>query len=184
MPLPYAVMPSPVQGADYQQSLSDLLAGYQRRGGTTGGMWKGAGKGALAGGQASLYTGGVGAIPLIAGGAIYGGIKGAIQKKAKSAPTDFALTDAQDALQRGYQQHLGRAASQDEINSQLSGQGWQHGDRYVGEKGLTSVLNSLRDSQEAKARLAQPSAAPQQQTPGRLPANTSLSELLRLLQGR
>jgi hypothetical protein len=165
MPLPGAggIQPSMGEGGEAvegsgQISPEDLMAGYARRGGGTGGPWKGAGKGALEGAKMSLYTGGVAAPILIGGGAIVGGIAGAINKKAKSAPTDFKLADAQQALRNTYKTAWGREASPEEIDGIIRGQGWQPGDRYVGEKGLRSVIEATQRSAAAELAGRQPEA--------------------------
>lgn len=138
------------------------LNSYDRRGGPGGH------RSAMGSAVSGMSTGAtVGSVVPVLGtavgaglGAAIGGIKGLAQRRAATAPTDFMLDDATDALQRSYQQHLGRAASQDEINSQLGGQGWQSGDRYVGEAGLTSVLDSIRNSEEARNYRTNGPAAP------------------------
>jgi hypothetical protein len=127
------------------------LASFDRRGGSTGGVWKGAASGASTGASigsmaGNPYTAAIGA----GAGALTGMVKGAINKHATTAPTDFNVGDARTAIGQEYQHDLGRDASPQEIEQQLTGQGWQQGDRYVGEKGLTSVLGSIGSSDEAK----------------------------------
>lgn len=135
----------------------DLTDQYGRRfegagPGIKGGAVRGAGYGAFAG-------------PVGAGiGAAAGAIIGAATRNATSAYSDFSSQDAADAVGRAYQQYLGRPASEQEIRDQLVGQGWNPtgGDRWVGEKGLFSVLGSIKNSPEAQAYAArggQPSAA-------------------------
>ena len=138
-----APMPVPVAAPD--------LSEYDRRGGGTGGSaLKGAASGALTGASVGSVVPVLGtALGAGIGGAI-GGVKNMFGKHASTAPTDFGANDARDAIGQQYQSSLGRDASPDEILSQLSGQGWQAGDRYVGEKGLNSVLGSIGQSDEAK----------------------------------
>jgi hypothetical protein len=158
-PMPSAQAPrmpqqamAPMAQARPEASTGDILDDYQRRGGGTGG----AGKGALSGASMGASIGSI--IPVLgtgagAGiGAIAGGITGAIKKHAKSAPTDFKVGDAEDAVQRAYQTYLGRPAMPDEIQSQLSGQGYRGTGRWVGESGLMSVLKAIQDSEEARGR--------------------------------
>jgi hypothetical protein len=88
----------------------------------------------------------------IAAGAIGGAIKGAVTKNAPSAYTDFRVEDAADAIQKGYQEYLGRPASEDEIRTHLTNVGWDEkdGDRWTGEKALYHILGTLKNSDEAK----------------------------------
>jgi len=65
--------------------------------------------------------------------------------------TDFMLGGAQDQLRRGYEAATGRTPGDYEIESQLRGQGWQGGDRFVGQGGLQAILKSLAESEEGKA---------------------------------
>lgn len=89
----------------------------------------------------------------LAAGATYGAIKGAITKHAPSAYTDFKVEDAANAIKAEYKKELGRDASDEEVQSQLVGQGWdpKGGDRWVGEKGINSVMDQIRASPEAQA---------------------------------
>ncbi len=97
----------------------------------------------------------------IAAGALFGIGKAAATRNAKSAYTDFRVEDAADALRKGYQQYLGREASDDEVMGRLVGQGWNpnDGSRWVGEKNLFSQLDDIKASDEAKAYAARGGAA-------------------------
>lgn len=149
-------MPAPdwSGGGDYSAGggVEDLMAGYERRNEGAGGFLSGAGKGAATGATIGSVVPGLGTIAGGAIGGIVGGIGGLFTKNAKTAATDFAVEDARDMLNRGYQQYLGRPASADEINSQLAGQGWNagRGDRWVGEAGMRSMLDILQNSEEAR----------------------------------
>lgn len=123
-------------------SAADMEAGYQRRGGGTGGAWKGAANGAMTGLQYGKYVAGMGAIPAAAGGALIGGIVGAAKKHAKSAPTDFTVQDAHKILSDAHTKIFGQPAQPQDIESAIVGQGWQPGDRWVGEQGLTSIIRT------------------------------------------
>lgn len=119
--------------------------------GIAGGAVKGAGYG-------TMVMPGVGT----AIGAGVGALIGAFTKNAGSANTDFRVEDAAQAIKDAYKGELGREASDDEVMSQLVGQGWdpKGGDRWVGEKGINSVLDIIRASPEAQAyRAAQAGAA-------------------------
>jgi hypothetical protein len=116
--------------------------------------------------------------PIGAGvGALAGAIKGAVTKNAPSAYTDFRVEDAADAIQKGYQEYLGRPASEDEIRTHLTNVGWDEkdGDRWTGEKALYHILGTLKNSDEAKQfatrgavvdQLDSGAAAPYDNTPG------------------
>ncbi len=123
-------------------SIADLEAGYDRRGGGTGGAAKGALGGGLAGAGLASIIPGIG--PLVGGGigAIAGGIKGAFTKHASTAPTDFSVEDARQILMHAYQQYFGQPADAMTIEQAIRGQGWQPGDRFVGEGGLAHVLQA------------------------------------------
>lgn len=135
-------------------SFDDLTANYQRRNEGAGGVWSGAGKGAMIGLQAGKYLGPVGAIPAAAGGALIGGIAGAFTKNAKSAMTDFSQADARDAVANAYRAKMGRDAGQDEITTQLRNVGWQDGDKWVGEMGLKAIIDSLDPANDQRAAAA------------------------------
>jgi hypothetical protein len=163
VPRPGVEAPEAVPGA------ADLSQ-YARRGGSAGGSALGsAASGAMTGAGLASVVPGIGtALGAGIGGAI-GGIKGLMNQHADSAPTDFNVNDAKSAIGQEYQHSLGRDASPQELMSQLSGQGWQSGDRYVGEKGLNSVLGSIGQSDEAKAFAAK-GAAPAAAAPLAAPA--------------
>jgi hypothetical protein len=131
--------PSPLPMPD----IADLEAGYQRRGGGTGGMFKGAVNGAGMGASVAPFTGPAAPF-VIGGGALVGAIHGAATKHAKSAPTDFLVADATKAIQDAIRTYQGREAAHEEVQQILQGQGWSPGDRYVGEQGLSSVLRSIQ----------------------------------------
>ena len=135
----------PTFGGEY----GDLTDDYGRR-------FEGTGGGVAS--NAVRYAGyGSAAGPIGMGiGAGVGALVGALTKNAPSAYTDFRVEDAADAIGKAYEKYLGRPASEEEIKNQLVGQGWNPtgGDRWVGEKNLTSaggVLDQIRNSPEAKA---------------------------------
>jgi hypothetical protein len=128
-----------------------------------GRRFEGAGPG-IAGGAATGAGYGAVAGPVGAGiGAGVGAIVGAATKNAKSAFSDFNVEDASQAIRDAYKGELGRDASDEEVMGMLTGQGWDPtgGDRWVGEKGINSVLDHIRASPEAvafRAGGAQPGA--------------------------
>lgn len=128
--------PPSMLGNQTAPSINSLMDDFARRGGGTGGVGKGALQGA---GMGSMFG------PVGAGaGAAVGSIVGAVQKKAKTAPTDFAVADAQQALARAIQAYQGRSADPAEIDQMIRGQGWQPGDRWVGEGGLRHLLTQIQ----------------------------------------
>lgn len=129
--------------ANLNTELDAIVNDYQRRGGGTGGVWKGAASGALTGAPWAIGT--LGAAPAI--GAIAGGIAGAVTKHAKTAPSDFMVDDARAAIARVYQQYQKRTPAPEEVDRVLASQGWKPGSRYVGQQGLMSVLTAIAQGQ-------------------------------------
>lgn len=124
-------------GAD-RQTPADFMS-YDRRGGS-GSAGKQMAAGALTGAATGMNFGG----PIGAGvGAGIGLLAGAVNKHAATAPKDFAVDDAREAIGRAIQYFQGRRATPQEIEQILVGQGWQAGDRWVGEGGLRSVLTAI-----------------------------------------
>lgn len=137
-----SLAPSRGAAALSMPSTQDLTAGYQRRGGGTGGAGSGAAKGAISGASIGSMVPGVGTAIGAGAGALYGGIRGAVTKHAKTAPTDFTVADAREILGKAYQAAFGHPASPQEIEAAIRGQGWEPGDRWVGEQGLNGVIRN------------------------------------------
>ena len=135
-------------GVNAADPMASYLTGEEQRGGGTGGVMAGAGKGAMMGLQYGKYTG-AGIVPAMAGGAVVGGIYGAITKHAKSAPSDYPVNEAKSVLDRAIRQQLGRPPNPGEIDDMLAGQGLKPGDRYVGQAGLLALLDSLGQQQSS-----------------------------------
>jgi hypothetical protein len=142
---------APTFGGEFGNYTDDLGRRFQ---GTGGGIASNAVKYAGYGANPALVgaTGGLS----IAAGAAAGAIKGAIQKHAKSAYTDFKVEDAANAIKAEYEKELGRPASDAEVEGHLVGVGWdpKGGDRWVGEKSLTGptgIMQQIRTSPEAQA---------------------------------
>lgn len=131
-------------GMENRDPMSYLPAQVDRRNEGAGGVWAEAVKDAERGSVGGPYG--------AAGGFVGGAIKGAFTKNAKTAMTDVTLEQAQQVLDQVYQSALGRHASPEEVQSQLAGQGWKPGDRWVGERGLLSVINEIQNSIEARHR--------------------------------
>lgn len=162
-----------------QQSVQDLIASTARRGGGTGqlgatigsiggGIGAGAGAGALMGTGTALgaklgvWGGPIGMGIGALGGMLGGLIGGAVNRKAASAPSDFATSDAQGIINAAYQQALGRAASPEEVATHLQniGLNTQNQGRYVGQAGLGAILDSIEQSPEAAAYTQRQNAPP------------------------
>lgn len=136
------------------------LSGYAQRGPVGGGnLFAEAAKGAAMG---SVVPGMGTAV-----GAGYGALKSIIGKKAKTASSDYAVADARDAINRQYQQSWGKDATAQEIDGILRGQGWQTGDRFVGQGGLQSVLSATANN--AARQLAAQGGSPQSAAATTLP---------------
>jgi hypothetical protein len=122
---------------------TDSLLPTARRGGGTGGVLSDAAKGA---GLGSVIPGlGTGV------GALAGAVNGLFHKHASTAPSDFSVEDARTALAQAHQQFFGTPADPGMIDQVLRGQGWQPGDRWVGESGLRSVLQTWQQQAGARA---------------------------------
>jgi hypothetical protein len=132
--------------------IEDLMAGYDRRGGGTGGAGRGLMGGASMGATAGSILPGIGTLAGAGIGGAIGGLKGMFSNRADSAPSDFELADAQDAIRNAYRMYLGREASEAEVMDQIRGQGWEPGDRYVGQSGLTSVLRAIQQARTSTGR--------------------------------
>lgn len=132
----------PAYGPDGPKPVQDFIASYERRGGGTGGL-KGAAGGAMAGAGAASIVPGVGTAVGAGVGALVGAIRGAVNKRASTAPQDFTVQDATAAIDQAISYYQGRKATPQEIQQILEGQGWQPGDRWVGEGGLMAVLTAL-----------------------------------------
>lgn len=79
-----------------------------------------------------------------------------LHRRAKTAPTDFMLADAQQIIRDAHRDFTGTDISPQELDMYIRGQGWEPGDRYVGEKGLRGVLDMVaqRAAQTAPAAAA------------------------------
>jgi hypothetical protein len=137
---------------------------YTRRMEGNPGIGASAGKGASIGG--SIYPG----VGHIVGG-IAGAIGGAFAKNAASAMTDFAIDDAKKIIAQAHQDAFGRDITPEYLDQIIRGQGWEDGDRWMGEKELAYVLDAFAQqapgdrAEQAAANAAAAQAATQQQTP-------------------
>jgi hypothetical protein len=132
--------------------------------GVLGGAAKWGGRGA----QIGSFVPGIGTAIGGAIGAAAGAIGNLFTKNAKSAYTDFTEQDARKAIRDIYQQEGGRDVGEDEVTQILVGQGWEPGERWVGEKGMLGVLSNLRGNFAAERTRSAPAA--DQGSPGVAPA--------------
>lgn len=115
-------------------------ANYRRRREGAGGALSSGAKYAQLGATAGSVVPGVGtALGGIVGG-VGGLIGGAFAKNAKSAMSDFYLDDARQILRDASEELRGRPATDDEIQEAIVGQGWEQGDRWVGQESLDYIL--------------------------------------------
>lgn len=139
--------PAPRPDAAATRPLSDFIASYDRRGGGSGGgAVRGAAGGALSGASVGSIVPGVGTAVGAGVGALVGGLKGLFSRKAKTAGSDFAVEDARTAIDQAISYYQGRRATPQEVEQYLRRQGWEPGDRWVGEGGLLSVLSLIADA--------------------------------------
>lgn len=76
----------------------------------------------------------------MAGGALIGAIGGFMNNNAESAYSDFYLDDAKQILRDATEQMWGEPATEEQIDEAIAGQGWEPGDRWVGQEGLDYIL--------------------------------------------
>src|ERR1700754_739094 len=72
-------------------------------------------------------------------GALAGAVGGLFAKNAKSAMSDFYLEDAKQILRDDTARMWGEPASDEQIMEAIEGQGWQPGDRWVGQGSLDYI---------------------------------------------
>lgn len=139
---------------------------YQRRMEGAGG----AGSGALKGMQIGSAAGPVG----MGVGALAGAISGFFTNNAETAMTDFAIEDARNIIRQAHKDAFGRDITPEYLDQIVRGQGWQDGDRWMGEDSLIYVLDQF--AQQAPGdRAAQAAAQAAAATPaaGAAPAGAT-----------
>jgi hypothetical protein len=132
------------QPADYSRFTEGMTQRGESGRGVAGSAMSGAGLGATAG---SILPG-LGTAVGAGIGAVGGAIKGAFDRKAESAKTDYSVEDARTAIGSAYKEFNGRDAEASEIDTMIRGQGWKPGDRFVGSGGMNSVIGNLRSNAE------------------------------------
>lgn len=139
---------------------------YTRRMEGSPGVGSSAAKGASLGG--SIVPGYGHAI-----GAAAGAIAALFTKNAKTAMTDFAIDDAKQIISQAHEDAFGRPIAPEYLNQILQGQGWQQGDRWMGQDSLAYVLDQFA-SQAPGERQAQAAANAAAASPaGAAPAGAS-----------
>jgi len=118
---------------------------------------------------------------LLSSGNPYGWAAGAMgyldawfHRRAKTAPTDLNLADAQQILRDFHTEAFGREITDAYLDEVLRAQGWEPGDRYVGQEGLSWVLGELGQNagQEYQGRIDRGEITPDG-TPVAPPADTA-----------
>jgi hypothetical protein len=116
---------------------------YERRMEGSPSVLGNAGKWAATGAKVGSAFAGVGAVP----GASIGGAAGAIgalfAKNAKTAMTDFSIDDAKAIISAAHKDAFGRDIDPAYLNQIVRGQGWQDGDRWMGQDSVAYVLDAF-----------------------------------------
>jgi hypothetical protein len=144
---------------------------YTRRNEGPGGALSNGAKWAQTGATVGSVVPGVGTVVGGVVGGLAGLIGGAFTKNAASAMTDFAIDDAKKIIAQAHQDAFGRDITPEYLDQIIRGQGWEDGDRWMGEKELAYVLDAFAQqapgdrAEQAAANAAAAQAATQQQTP-------------------
>jgi hypothetical protein len=141
---------------------------YTRRMEGSPGVGSSAAKGASLGG--SIVPGYGHAI-----GAAAGAIAALFTKNAKTAVTDFAIDDAKQIISQAHEDAFGRQIDPAYLNQILRGQGWQDGDRWMGQDSLAYVLDAFASQApgDRAATAAANAAAAQQGAQAATPAGAT-----------
>jgi hypothetical protein len=76
-------------------------------------------------------------------GALAGLIGAAFAKNAETAMTDFAIDDARAIISQAHKDAFGRDIDPAYLDQIVRGQGWQDGDRWMGQDSLVYVLDAF-----------------------------------------
>lgn len=103
-------------------------------------------------------------------GHVVGGLAGAIAalfaKNAPTAMTDFRIEDARQMISQAHEDAFGRPITPEYLDQIVRGQGWQDGDRWMGQDSLAYVLDAFAQQAPGdRARTAASNAAAAQQGP-------------------
>jgi hypothetical protein len=134
------------------------------------------------GGSAAKY--GMAAGSVVPGwGHVFGAAAGAIgalfAKNAETAMTDFRIEDAREVIARAHEDAFGRPITPEYLDQIVRGQGWEDGDRWMGQDSLAYVLDVFAQqapgerAAQAQANAAAATAATAGATPaGATPGGT------------
>jgi hypothetical protein len=107
-------------------------------------------------------------------GALAGVIGAAFAKNAETAMTDFAIDDAKQIIAAAHKDAFGRDIDPAYLNEILQGQGWQQGDRWMGQDSLAYVLDAFAaQAPGERAAQAQANAAAATPAAGATPAGAA-----------
>jgi hypothetical protein len=109
---------------------------YTRRNEGSPGVASSAAKGASLGGSIVPVYG-------HAIGAAAGAIGALFTKNAKTAMTDFAIDDARAIISQAHKDAFGRDITPEYLDEIVRGQGWEDGDRWMGQDSLAYVLDAF-----------------------------------------
>jgi hypothetical protein len=113
---------------------------YRRRREGAGGALSSGAKYAQLGATVGSVVPGLGTLAGGVIGGIGGLIGGAFTKNAKTAMSDFYLDDAKQILRDETERMWGQPATEEQIDEAIAGQGWEQGDRWVGQESLDYIL--------------------------------------------
>jgi hypothetical protein len=116
---------------------------YQRRNEGSGGVLSNAARWGQTGATVGSVVPGVGTLVGGVVGGIAGAIGGAFTKNAKTAMTDFAIDDARAIISQAHKDAFGRDIDPAYLDQIVRGQGWEPGDRWMGEGSLRYVLDAF-----------------------------------------
>jgi hypothetical protein len=103
---------------------------------------------------------GSGAGPIGAGvGAAAGAIAALFSKNAPTAMTDFRIEDARQIISQAHRDALGREITPQELDQTIRGQGWEPGDRWMGQDQLAYVLDQFAQHAAAEQAARGPETA-------------------------
>jgi hypothetical protein len=142
------------------QLMDEYDDAYTRRNEGAGGALSNAARWAQTGATVGSVVPGVGTLVGGVVGGVAGLIGGAFTKNAKSAMTDFAIDDAKAIIAQAHKDAFGRDITPEYLDQIVRGQGWEDGDRWMGERQLAYVLDAFaQQAPGERARLAAENAA-------------------------
>jgi hypothetical protein len=134
--------PQSNMGRGYQL-MDEYDDAYTRRNEGPGGALSNGARWAQTGATVGSVVPGVGTLVGGVVGGLAGLIGGAFTKNAASAMTDFAIDDARAIISQAHEDAFGRPIAPEYLDQILQGQGWQQGDRWMGQDSLAYVLDQF-----------------------------------------